>query len=75
MYNATEAVEMYTEQEVADHLDISLSRLHELLDKHIFNDGSRRPQDLTFTNADVLLLNYWHRSQPAGKLVRMPKRA
>jgi hypothetical protein len=74
MFNTSEAIEMYTEQEVASLLEISIPRLYELLDKHIFNDGSRRPANLTFTNAELVLLGFWQRSQPKGKLVRMPKR-
>ncbi|MGA3213413.1 MAG: hypothetical protein ABSD20_19075 [Terriglobales bacterium] len=74
MINTANAFEMYTEQEVADHLEISVARLHQLLDKHIFNQGTRRPADLTFTKSEVVLLGFWHRSQPRGTLVRMPKR-
>jgi len=65
---------MYTEQQVADRLEISISRLHELLDKHIFNEGTRRPANLTFTNSEVVLLAFWQRSQPKGAVLRMPKR-
>ena len=74
MINTSNAFEMYTEQEVADRLEISVSRLHQLLDKHIFNQGARRPANLTFTNSELVLLGFWNRSQPKGTLVRMPKR-
>lgn len=66
--------EFYTEAEVADLLGISISRLHLLLDEHIFNDGSFRPSDLTFNSSDVTLLSFWHRSTPNPKVVRMPRR-
>ena len=74
MLNLTKSGEAYTEEEVAELLGISMSRLHGLLDRHIFNDGSSRPPDLTFTSADVLLLGFWRRSEPNPKVVHMPRR-
>jgi hypothetical protein len=50
----------YSEHEAARWLGITLTRLHELLDQNIFNDGSRRPQNLQFNNGDLLLLSYWN---------------
>ena len=67
--------EFFTEAEVADALGISISRLHWLLDEHIFNDGSLRPADITFNASDIKLLSFWHRSTPNPKVVRMPNRS
>ena len=66
--------EFFTETEAAEALGISVTRLHMLLDAHIFNDGSVRPGDLTFTSADVTLLGFWQRTTPNPKVVRMPRR-
>jgi hypothetical protein len=75
MQNTKQPVpEFLTEAEVAESLGISISRLHLLLDDHIFNDGSVRPADLTFNASDVALLTFWHRSTPNPKVVRMPRR-
>jgi hypothetical protein len=74
MTNTNPNLEMYTEQEAADILDISVSRLHALLDENIFNDGSPRPADLSFTSQEILLLGFWQRSRPNPKVVRMPRR-
>jgi hypothetical protein len=51
-----------------------LVRLHELLDQHIFNDGKPRPAGLNFTNAELLLLSYWQRTELNTKVLRMPRR-
>ena len=45
--------EFYTEPEAAGYLNIPLNELYTLLDEYIFNDGSARPQDLTFCEADL----------------------
>jgi hypothetical protein len=74
MQNMNETCEMYSEQEVADLLDITISRLHDLLDQHIFNEGTPRPENLTFTNSELVLLGFWQRTQPNPKVVRMPRR-
>jgi hypothetical protein len=66
--------EMYSEADAADALGISLARLHELLDQHVFNDGVARPAGLTFTNAELLLLGFWQRTEPNPKVLRMPRR-
>lgn len=66
--------DFFTEAEAANALGISVSRLHLLLDEHIFNDGSLRPEELTFNTSDLALLGFWHRSTPNPKVVRMPKR-
>jgi len=66
--------ELYTEQEAAAALEISLSRLHALLDANIFNEGTPRPASLTFRQADLVVLGFWNRSTPNPKIVRMPRR-
>jgi hypothetical protein len=66
--------EFYTEAEAAESLGISVPRLYMLLDAHIFNDGSARPGDLSFTSADLTLLGFWQRTTPNPKVVRMPRR-
>lgn len=53
--------EYYSEIEAARSLGITLARLHQLLDQHIFNDGSRRPAHLSFNSGDLLLLSYWNK--------------
>lgn len=67
-------VEYYNEPEVAAQLSISVERLFALLDEHIFNNGSIRPQDLMFTNSDVVLISFWSRSERNPKILRMPRR-
>ncbi len=67
--------ELYTEAEAAEVLNISLVRLRQLLDEHIFNDGRPRPLDVTFRLSDIMLLEFWNRSTPNPKVVRMPRRA
>lgn len=65
----------YTEVEAAALLRISVSRLHQLLDEHIFTQGTRRPPSLEFTSSDLLLLSYWNSpedSSPA-RILRMPR--
>ena len=67
--------EFYTEDEAAEALGISLSRLRLLLDEHLFNDGSQRPQQVTFRSSDLIILGFWHKSTPNPKIVRMPNRS
>ena len=66
--------EFYTEEEAARELGISLARLYMLIDENIFNDGSPRPDDLTFSSTEMTLLAFWHRTTRNPKVVRMPKR-
>lgn len=66
--------EFYSEAEAAGYLRISVARLHSLLDEHIFNDGSLRPEDLTFCESDLILLGFWMKSEENPKVVRMPRR-
>jgi hypothetical protein len=66
--------EFFTEVEAAAALGISLQRLHELLDTHIFNDGSARPKEITFRASDLVLLKFWDRGPDDRKVLRMPVR-
>jgi hypothetical protein len=65
--------ESYTEVEAAEALGVSIARLHLLLDENIFNDGTRRPGNLTFRSSDLVLLGFWHRTSPNPKVVCMPR--
>lgn len=65
----------YSEAEAAEALNITLERLYRLLDEHIFNDGSARPQTMSFRTADLVLLSFWNRTAPTSKLLRMPRRS
>lgn len=67
--------EFYTEPEAANYLNISLGELHALLDRHIFNDGNTRPQEITFCESDLVLLGFWSRPQEHAKVIRMPRRS
>ena len=65
--------EFYTEAEAAAELKISVDRLHHLLDRKLFNDGSSRPQSVSFQPTDLILLKFWlEQDQP--KLIQMPPR-
>ena len=66
---------LYTEQDAAEFLGVSISRLYSLLDAHIFNDGSPRPANLTFTNSDLVLLRFWLNGETRSNVVRMPRRS
>ena len=66
--------EFYTEAEAAFELNISLLQLHSLLDEYIFNDGSPRPEELSFCEADLVLLGFWSKSKENPKVIRMPRR-
>ena len=71
--------DLYTEAEAARALNISVARLHDLLDRYIFNEGTRRPADIEFNSSD-LLLAYWNKEfQPKGdkrlgNVVSMPRK-
>ena len=67
---------LYTEAEAAAALGITVSRLHELLDKHIFTNGTLRPASIQFTSTDLLLLGYWCSDQrtPKHEVITMPTR-
>jgi len=64
----------YTESEAAIELKISVERLHNLLDRKLFTDGSSRPATLNFQSTDLILLRFWlEQDQP--RLIQMPTRA
>jgi len=65
--------EFYTEEEAAAELKITVDRLHHLLDRKLFNDGSGRPRSVSFQATDLILLRFWlEQDQP--KLIQMPHR-
>ncbi len=74
MPNQNQNCELYSEEQAAGFLGISVDHLYELLDEHIFNDGIPRPEGLTFTTQELLLLAFWQRSEPNPKVLRMPRR-
>ncbi len=67
---------LYDEHEAAAALGVTIARLHEVLDLHIFTDGNGRPQSLQFTSSDLLLLGYWCNGPriEAAEVITMPKR-
>lgn len=70
---AKAAKDYYSEAEAAAELKISVERLHGLLDRKLFNDGSARPASVTFQSTDLILLRFWlEQDQP--KLIQMPPR-
>jgi len=69
--------ESFNETEAAAALGISVGRLHQLLDMHIFTAGNKRPASLEFSRSDLLLLSYWQSdssSAPRNQVIPMPKR-
>lgn len=66
--------EFYTEAEAAKALEISVERLHHLLDLHVFNDGTRRPRELTLRSTELVLLSFWNKGLANAKVIRMPRR-
>ncbi len=66
----------YTETEAAAILGVTVARLHQLLDQHIFTNGDRRPPSVEFTSSDLLLLSYWNSSTESlpPEVIRMPHR-
>lgn len=74
MQNTKKPAGLYDEAEVADLLSISIEHLHQLLDEHIFNDGTPRPENLTFTNSELILLGFWQKGEDNPKVLRMPRR-
>ena len=67
------AKDSYTEAEAAAELKISVERLHNLLDRKLFNDGSSRPGTVNFQSTDLILLRFWL-DQDQPKLIQMPPR-
>jgi hypothetical protein len=71
------ATDQYSEAEAAETLGITLARLHELLDEHIFNEGTPRPSAIEFTSSDLLLLNYWQKNSRVprnNQVLQMPRK-
>ncbi len=56
----------YSETEAARALGITIARLHQLLDRYVFNVGTSRPPNIEFTGSDLLLLSYWNRESTSG---------
>ncbi len=75
MHNLKQPVKQYySEQEAANSLGITVSLLHNVLDKYVFNDGTPRPQTLELTLADVLLVSFWLGEMAATKVVSIAQR-
>jgi len=51
----------YSETEAARALGITIARLHQLLDRYVFNVGTSRPPNIEFASSDLLLLSYWNK--------------
>lgn len=66
--------ECYSEADAAAYLNISVERLHSLLDQNVFNDGTPRPANLTFSEPDLLVLGFWMKTHHNPKVIRMPRR-
>ncbi len=75
MHNLKQPVkQVYSEQEAANALGISLVTLRSVLDKHVFNDGVPRPERMELMLADVLLVAYWLEGFAEQKVVEMARR-
>jgi hypothetical protein len=72
--NSAPAKQFFSETEAAQSLGISVTRLHMILDQNVFNNGTARPQEVTFQSSDLVLLGFWNRCTANPKVVRMPKR-
>jgi len=48
--------------------------LHVILDAHIFNDGTPRPENVEFTSSDLLMIAYWVEKTPMENVLAMPMR-
>ena len=70
----TSEKQFYSEAEAARHLNISVAHLHALLDQHVFNDGSTRPEGLTFCDTDLVLLGFWSQASEVQNVISMPSR-
>lgn len=69
--------ESHSEAEAAAILGISIERLHQLLDRHVFNQGHIRPPGIQLSDSDLLLLRYWNQAAnpPRARILKMPKRS
>ena len=67
--------ESYTEAEAAATLGITVARLHQILDQHVFNQGNDRPESIELNSNDLSLLRYWNKSTKSPRrVIEMPKR-
>lgn len=66
--------DIYSEFEASQVLGLSVDRLRLLLNENVFNDGTSRPDNLTFRPSDLILLEFWNKTMGDSKVVRMPKR-
>ena len=64
----------YNEAEAANLLSISLTALHEILDKHVFSAENPRPEGIEFTYSELLLLSVWAKPERGGNILEMPSR-
>ena len=61
--------QVYSEHEAATSLGISVSTLHSLLDRHVFNEGVTRPSPLELMLSEMLLIAYWVEQENLGMKV------
>jgi hypothetical protein len=66
--------QLYNEREASEALGIPLPLLHVILDAHIFNDGTPRPENVEFTSSDLLMIAYWVEKTPMENVLAMPLR-
>ena len=66
--------QLYNEREASAALGITLPLLHVILDSHIFNDGTLRPENVEFTSSDLLMIAYWVEKTPMENVLAMPMR-
>ncbi len=65
---------LYTEEQAAEALGISLLHLRTILDANVFNDGAPRPEEVLLEASDLVLLDFWSEMTPNPKVVLMPRR-
>lgn len=65
--------ESYSEQEAAEALGITVTRVQLLLDEYVFQDGLGRPAEIRLLPTDLILLSIWDKEAPTN-IVRMPRR-
>ena len=66
---------LYTEEQAAQALGISLLHLRRILDENVFNDGEPRPAEVLLEASDLVLLEFWSQRAPMPKVIRMPRRS
>ena len=66
--------QFYNEYEAANVLCISLSALHEILDRHVFSAENPRPAELELTYSELLLLSVWAKPERGDNVLQMPPR-